>query len=83
MSGDGDLTFLLEVILLSDNRVVSCRNGLVYFDRELPDRALAVIRDSLCRKCFFGLGISETLQGFAYERNFSPFVAESGIYQPV
>ena len=42
--------------------LVSCRNVLIYFDRELQDRALDLFAGSLCRKGFLGLGAKETLR---------------------
>jgi chemotaxis protein methyltransferase CheR len=42
-------------------QLVSCRNVLIYFDRELQDRTVGLFRDSLCRRGFLGLGPKETL----------------------
>jgi chemotaxis protein methyltransferase CheR len=61
--------------------LVSCRNVLIYFDRELQDRALGVLKDALCRKGFLGLGLKETLRFSAQASMFSEFVREDRIYQ--
>jgi chemotaxis protein methyltransferase CheR len=48
--------------VFGEMQLVSCRNVLIYFDRILQDRAVGVMRDSLCRRGFIGLGSRETLQ---------------------
>jgi chemotaxis protein methyltransferase CheR len=42
--------------------LVSCRNVLIYFDRSLHERALGLMKDSLVRRGFLGLGARESLQ---------------------
>jgi chemotaxis protein methyltransferase CheR len=61
--------------------LVSCRNVLIYFERELQDRALGLLRDSLCRKGFLGLGSKETLRFSAHAGQFAEFVRDQRIYQ--
>lgn len=41
--------------------LVSCRNVMIYFDRELQDRAVGLFRESLSPRGFLGLGMKETL----------------------
>ena len=41
---------------------MSCRNVLIYFNRELQDRAIGLFRDALCRKGFLGIGAKESLR---------------------
>lgn len=83
---------LKQAILFSDHslatdtafaevELVSCRNVLIYFERELQDRAIGVLRDSLCRKGFLGLGLKETLRFSAHAAAFDEFVPEDRIYQ--
>ena len=36
--------------VFAEVQLVSCRNVLIYFDRELQDRALGLFRDALCRQ---------------------------------
>jgi chemotaxis protein methyltransferase CheR len=85
---------LKKAILFSDHslatdtafaevELVSCRNVLIYFERELQDRAIGVLRDSLCRKGFLGLGLKETLRFSAHAAAFEEFVPEDRIYQRV
>jgi chemotaxis protein methyltransferase CheR len=83
---------LKQAILFSDHslatdsafaevELVSCRNVLIYFERKLQDRAIGVLRDSLCRKGFLGLGLRETLRFSAHAAAFTEFVPEDRIYQ--
>lgn len=65
----------------SEMHLISCRNVLIYFKRELQDRALGVFHESLCRKCFLGMGAKETVQFSKYAREFAPFVKEARIFQ--
>ena len=61
--------------------LVSCRTVLIYFERELQDRAIGVLYDSLRRKGFLGLGIKESLRFSAHAAGFGDFVREDRIYQ--
>ncbi|MBZ5709209.1 CheR family methyltransferase [Nannocystis pusilla] len=83
---------LRQAILFSDHslatdvafaevELVSCRNVLIYFDRPLQDRALGVLRDSVRRKGFLGLGAKETLRFSAHAQAFTELVPEDRIYQ--
>lgn len=63
--------------------LASCRNVLIYFERELQDRAIGVLYDSLCRKGFLGLGLKETLRFSSYAAAFGDFVREDRIYQRI
>jgi len=61
--------------------LISCRNVLIYFERELQDRAIGVLRDSLCRKGFLGLGLKETIRFSSHASGFADFAREDRIYQ--
>ena len=65
----------------SEVQLVSCRNVLIYFDRELQHRALGLFRDSLCHKGFLGLGAKETLRFSAHAGAFSSFLANDRIFR--
>lgn len=62
-------------------QLISCRNVLIYFDRELQDRAIGLFRDALSRKGFLGLGSKESLRFSKYSDAFSEFAKEDRIYQ--
>jgi chemotaxis protein methyltransferase CheR len=67
--------------VFAEMQLVSCRNVLIYFDRELQDRAIAVLRDSLCRRGFLGLGSRETLRFPEHAGSFSELAHDVRIYQ--
>ena len=60
---------------------VSCRNVLIYFERELQNRALGLFRDALCHRGFLGLGSKESLRFSDQSEAFDDFVLEDRIYQ--
>jgi chemotaxis protein methyltransferase CheR len=62
-------------------QLVSCRNVLIYFERELQDRAVGVLRESLCRKGFLGLGLKETLRFTSHAVAFAEYLPAVRIYQ--
>lgn len=61
--------------------LVSCRNVLIYFDRDLQDRAIGLFRDSLVRQGFLGLGSKESLKFSKHADSFSDFAMKERIYQ--
>jgi chemotaxis protein methyltransferase CheR len=61
--------------------LISCRNVLIYFNRDLQDRAVGLFKDSLARKGFLGLGAKESLRFSQYAGSFDEFVREEKIYQ--
>ncbi len=48
--------------VFGEMQLVFCRNVLIYFDRDLQDRALGLFTDSLVRGGFLCLGTKESLQ---------------------
>jgi len=67
--------------VFAELQFVSCRNVLIYFNRDLQDRAIALFRDSLCRHGFLGIGVKETLRFSAHAAEFEPFAASERIFQ--
>jgi chemotaxis protein methyltransferase CheR len=85
---------LKKAILFSDHSLAtdsvfaevefaSCRNVLIYFKRDLQERALGILRDSLRRKGFLGLGLKETLRFSAHAPAFTEFVPEDKLYRRI
>ena len=72
---------LVTDAVFAEMHLISCRNVLIYFDRELQDRALRLFKDSLARKGFLGLGSKESLRFSAHAASFSDFASEDRIYQ--
>jgi len=67
--------------VFAEVQLVSCRNVLIYFDRSLQDRALGLMKDSLCRRGFLGLGSKESLMFSAHVGSFRDFVASERWFQ--
>ncbi len=67
--------------VFAEVELVSCRNVLIYFERELQERAVGLLRESLCRKGFLGLGSKETLRFSKHGPAFTELVPQERIYQ--
>lgn len=72
---------LVSDAVFAEVHLVSCRNVLIYFDRELQDRAIGLFRDSLTRKGFLGLGAKENLRFSKHAEAFAEFARDERIYQ--
>jgi chemotaxis protein methyltransferase CheR len=67
--------------VFAEVQLVSCRNVLIYFNRELQDRALGLFRESLCRQGFLGIGAKESLRFSSEAGAFDVFVGRERIFQ--
>ncbi|WP_082456303.1 CheR family methyltransferase [Novosphingobium sp. Leaf2] len=72
---------LVTDAVFSEMHLISCRNVMIYFDRQLQDRALGLFSDSLIRNGFLGLGSKESLRFSARADDFVDFVKDEKIYQ--
>lgn len=69
--------------VFSEVHLVSCRNVLIYFDRELQERALKLFDDALIHRGFLGLGSRETLRFTSQANRYAEFCASERIYQRI
>lgn len=67
--------------VFAETQLVSCRNVLIYFNRQLQDRALGLFHESLSRRGFLGLGSRETLDFSAYAQRFEVVDRGERIYR--
>ncbi len=67
--------------VFAEVQLVSCRNVLIYFDRSLQDRALGLMKDSLCRRGFLGLGSKESLLFSQHASAFRDFIPSERWFQ--
>lgn len=67
--------------VFAEVHLISCRNVLIYFDRELQDRAIGLFSDSLVRQGFLGLGSKESLRFSTHADEFVDFSRPERIYQ--
>ena len=62
-------------------QLASCRNVLIYFDRELQERAVGLLHESLCHLGFLGLGSRESLRFSGHAPAFRELAPSERIYQ--
>jgi chemotaxis protein methyltransferase CheR len=67
--------------VFAEVQLVSCRNVLIYFNRELQGRAVGLFRDALCRHGFLGIGAKESLRFSPHAEAFVEFAREDRIFQ--
>jgi len=72
---------LVTDAVFGEMHLISCRNVMIYFDRDLQDRALGLFSDSLARKGFLGLGSKEGLRFSKRAGDFVDFDRDEKIYQ--
>lgn len=74
---------LVTDAVFAEMHLISCRNVMIYFDRDLQDRAVGLFRDTLPRNGFLGLGSKETLRFSTHADGFREFVRDEKIYQRI
>jgi len=67
--------------VFSEMHLVSCRNVLIYFERELQNRAVKLFYDSLIHRGFLGIGPKESLRFTSHAQAFAELVPQQRIYQ--
>ena len=67
--------------VFAEVHLVSCRNVLIYFERDLQNRALGLFREALCHRGFLGLGSKESLRFSAQSDAFDDLVLDDRIYR--
>jgi chemotaxis protein methyltransferase CheR len=69
--------------VFAEVQLVSCRNVLIYFDRELQDRALGLFHEALSHRGFLGLGAKESVRFSRHSGQFADFVRNERLYRKV
>ena len=67
--------------VFAEVNLVSCRNVLSYFDRELQDRAIGLFAAALAPRGYLGLGSHERLDWSKYRADFEDAAASERIYR--
>ena len=67
--------------VFAETHLVSCRNVLIYFNRQLQDRALGLFHESLCHRGFLGLGSKESIDFSGYANRFDTLARVERIYR--
>nr|WP_303657325.1 CheR family methyltransferase [Asticcacaulis aquaticus] len=72
---------LVTDAVFAETQLVSCRNVLIYFNKDLQNRAIGLFRDSLSNRGFLGLGAKETLRFSSHVDGFAEFARDERLYQ--
>jgi len=67
--------------VFAEVHLVSCRNVLIYFNRELQDRAIGLFREALCRRGFLGIGSRESLRFSAHADAFEDVSRDDRVFR--
>jgi chemotaxis protein methyltransferase CheR len=67
--------------VFAEVHLISCRNVLIYFDKELQDRAFGLFRDALVRQGFLGLGSKETIHFSRHRDAFDVICRDERVFQ--
>jgi chemotaxis protein methyltransferase CheR len=69
--------------VFSETHLVSCRNVLIYFNKDLQNRVIGLFHSSLVHRGFLGLGTKESLRLTSYADKFREVVPNERIYQRI
>ncbi|MFG6459489.1 CheR family methyltransferase [Roseateles sp. BYS96W] len=67
--------------VFSETHLICCRNVLIYFNRQLQDRAIGLFAQSLCHRGFLGLGSKESLDFSEHGAAFEPVAARERLFR--
>lgn len=69
--------------VFAEVQLISCRNVLIYFDRDLQDRALGLFHEALSHKGFLGLGCKESIRFSKLANGFQSLNERERVYRKV
>lgn len=72
---------LVSDAVFAETHLISCRNVMIYFNRDLQDRAIGLFGESLVRRGFLGIGSKENLRFSSHAAAYTEFDREHRIYQ--
>lgn len=67
--------------VFSETHLISCRNVLIYFNKQLQNRAFGLFHESLCHRGFLGLGSKESLDFSDYAKRFEPVNRQQRVFR--
>lgn len=67
--------------VFSEVHMVSCRNVMIYFNKDLQDRAVGLFHEALVNRGFLGLGMKESLHFCRHAGNFRELAPAEKIFQ--
>ncbi|WP_177429782.1 CheR family methyltransferase [Pseudomonas mangrovi] len=67
--------------VFAETQLISCRNVLIYFNKQLQNRALGLFHESLCHRGFLGLGSKESLNFSSYGKQFETLLRDEKVFR--
>jgi chemotaxis protein methyltransferase CheR len=67
--------------VFSEVHFLSCRNVLIYFDRQLQERVVSLFREALVRRGYLGLGAKENLRLTSQHAAFQELLESQRLYR--
>lgn len=67
--------------VFSEVHMVSCRNVMIYFNKDLQDRAVGLFHEALVNRGFLGLGMKESLHFSRHAGSFRELCPAEKIFQ--
>lgn len=67
--------------VFTEAHLILCRNVLIYFDRQLQDRALRLFVDSLAFRGFLGIGSKEAIRFSSVNSDFEMLDLKNNLFQ--
>lgn len=67
--------------VFSEVHMVSCRNVMIYFNKDLQDRSLGLFHEALVNRGFLGLGMKESLHFSRHAASFNELSPSERIFQ--
>ncbi len=74
---------LVTDAVFTEAQLISCRNVMIYFNRDLQNRVYGLLHESLSRRGFLGLGAQETIQFSSFAPKFARLAATGRIFQKI
>lgn len=72
---------LVTDTVFAEMHLISCRNVMIYFNKQLQDSVIALFKNSLCSTGFLGIGSKESLRFSAYCNRFHQIDEMERVYQ--
>jgi chemotaxis protein methyltransferase CheR len=72
---------LVTDVVFAEMHLISCRNVMIYFNKQLQDRAIKLFKDSLCPMGFLGIGAKESLRFSEHNDQFIQLHETERVYQ--
>jgi chemotaxis protein methyltransferase CheR len=68
-------------VVFAEMHLISCRNVIIYFNKQLQDRVIELFKDALCPMGFLGIGAKESLRFSEHNDQFAELHETERIYQ--